>query len=226
LPCGATCKPPRRGREKTTSDGSFHLKPFREYRPNLVVEALMDVSPHVTSLAGTRKGIRDAVSRLRSMTLGIVGREDVPKISDGLSVLQVEAEYALLVAIAIIGHSTSSLKDLLEYNAFSAITLPERGSKPPECVLWNDGVNVAVSRHYDAMALLRQATKSAPRYRKQGHDYCQDMLEMCIRCIMRPGIVVFTRLLERKLGWPSVEKSGVLSHINRVPNIDSTGGVQ
>ena len=166
------------------------------------------------------------MARLRAMTLGIVGREDVPKIAGGLSVLQAEAQYAMLAAVAIIGHSTSSLRDLLEYNAFSSVTLPERGREPPECVLWNDGVNIAVSRHYDAMALLRQATKSAPRYRKQGHDYCQDMLEMCIRCIMRPGIVVFTRLLERELGWPSVEKSGVLSHVNVVPKIEPTGGVQ
>jgi len=203
------------------------LKPFSQYNHRLVVDALMDVSPKVFSLKAARRGVGSAIKKLRSIVLGVVAQDDIPKIAPGVATLAVEANYALLAAIAIVGHSTESLNDLIEYNAFETIALPESGGHEPVSVLWNDNVTVAVSRHYAAVSMLRQMRQSAPRYRKAGHDYCEDMIEMCCRTIMRPAVVNFSRFLEKSLGWPSVERSGVLSHVHLTPKYErSVGGTQ
>jgi len=129
-----------------------------------------------------------------------------------LAELKREAEYALISALTMIGHSTSNLKDYAEYMSFSNICLPMRGGSRGKSV-WEQSMQEPVARHATCMDVLRQTVKSAPKYRKKGHDYCEDMLEMCVRSIMRPGVVRFTRTLEATLGWPMVEQSGVLSHI-------------
>jgi len=204
------------------------LKPFSKYNARLVIDALMSVAPAVTSLDTPRRGVRKAVKTLRALSLGFLNREDLPRIAPGLANLYVESEYALMTAITIVGYNLETLVDAVEYQTFSDISLPARGSASKSHILWNTNINKAVTRHFQCAEILRRKAKQAPRYRKQGHDYCQDMLEMCCRIIMRPAFVLFARFLETALDWPSFERSGVPAHVKISPKFaeQTHGGVQ
>ena len=203
----------------------YKIKPFSDYRTSLILEALWSESPRVASFSVVRNGIKSASKKLRSIVFGILSKDDCGDIAKDLVALQTEAEYSLLGAITIIGHATKNLQDYAEYQAFSNICLPMRSSDTTR-VMWNDRIKDAVARHYSCMSILKQEMKSAPTYRKKGHDYCEDMLEMGVRVSMRPGVVKFTRSIEKKLGWPSVEKSGILSHVEVGPLLERKRKVQ
>ena len=206
-------------------NNQYKIKPFSSYKTSLVLESFGSTSPRVAAFSPARTGIKRAARKLRSLVLGVISKDDCIEMVRDLRDLQAEAEYALVSAITIIAHSTEELEDYADYQAFSNICLPMRSTKPAT-ITWNDRVKDAVAKHYSCMSVLKEEVKSAPTYRKKGHDYCEDMLEMGVRVAMRPGIVRFTRGLEKTLGWASVEQSGVLSHIKIAPVLSKKRRIQ
>ena len=189
----------------------FKIKPFEDCTPRKVLKNIELLSPRIPSLNDPRKGIRKGTNRLRSITTGIIDEEDYYKIEPNLEVLMTEARHALAYAIIIVGHCTQPLTDLIEYKAFEDVVLPEKHRKTSK-VYYSNTVTEAVVRHAKAIRVLKDNFKSAPRYRKDGHDYFEDMIEMVCRVAMRPAAGKFARALEAHLGWTRNEKNGVFDH--------------
>ncbi len=199
-------------REESHRDNRFKIRPFSKFKASTAIKALMSCSPVVAAPSSVRSAIRRSVQRLQNMTMGIISIGDAEKILGQLMALHVEAEYAYVSAITIISHATERICDPEEYKTFSDICLPVRGSGPrSKNMLWTQSLNDAVARHFESVGLLRSYAKSIPKWRHEGHDYCEDMLEMCVRIIMRPGITKFSRGMEVALGWPSEMVSGVIA---------------
>jgi len=201
----------------TRSDSrKYKIKPFSEFKTSDVLDMFSRTSPRVSSFSQARKGIKNAMARLRKIVFGIISQDEAVALMVPLAEFKKEAEHSLISTLTIIGHTTVAIEDFAEYQSLANVCLPTRG-QPSKKYAWTRAVEDGIARHYTCMEILRQTVKSAPKYRKRGHDYCEDMLEMGVRVTMRPGVVRFTRTLEDMLGWPSVTQSGVLSHVDVKP---------
>jgi len=198
--------------ESIRSPGKQKIKPFGDVKASLLLDAMLELTPFVGSYQPARAGIRRAVRRLTNTSIGIIDDTEMQVLEPYLKELQSEGHYAQILTLAILQRCTEKISNQIEYDSFSRVTMPEMGCKP-RTLLWNDNVRESVTRHYTAMIGLRQEYKSAPRYRSKDHDYCEDLVERCCRTVIRPGIVRFTREIERLLGWTAVESTGVLNSV-------------
>ena len=197
-------------------DRLVRVRPFGSFKTSDILDCFLIASPRVGSFPTARTGIKNALKRLRDLSYGMV--PIVRDVEHLLVLLTQEAEYAMFSAVATIGLATKPLRDYSEYRAFSNICLPTK-AKDQKTEVWSDSVNDAVHKHFSAISALKVTLKSAPSFRKKGHDYCEDMLEMVARIVLRPSLTKFAKSLEQVLGWQSIEKSGILEYVDLKPKI-------
>jgi len=180
---------------------------------------MLAAAPVAGSLARVRSGVRRAARELSTTTVAIVDGTDMEGIGDLSKRLYEEAECAWVSMTEIVCFVVSGLRDLAEYLTFQDICLPEHGQDriPERKTLWTTELNTAVSRHFASTGIMRVAFRSCPRWRDPGHDYCEDMLVCGCRVLLRPAMVRFARRVEKVLGWPSVERSGILHQVQLRP---------
>lgn len=196
---------------------SYQIRPYEDCNARSCLDIVMEVAPLVGSLASVRKGLKRAISAMNERSYGFIDDEEAIVLKEGTTVLKRDTIATVELVATVAAVNVQPLKDTLEYDTFSAISLPCKGSKAAPVGVWSPSLREAVIRHYNAMAGIRNELRQAPRYRKAGSDYIEGMLLSCSRVIMRPRLVAFTRILERKLGWASVQRSGILDIVHLLP---------
>lgn len=196
---------------------SSKIKPFKDINKHEVLSCIMMLAPRVGSMDFVRRGVTKAIKSLRSRSIGFLDNKESSEISPEFKALSVDAKEISITAATIVGYITETISDLNEYCIFSSIALPERGKTVTPYGVWTNNISTAVSRHYESCIEIRRHAKSAPRYRRSGSDYCEGMLVGICRVLLRPHMVKFARSLEERLGWPSVQKSGILDILTLSP---------